>query len=296
MGLLSSSSREQFEPRLRAFRAGIAELGYVEGSNLKTEHRWAENRYERLPALAADLVRRDVALIAALGSTPAALAAKQATSSIPIVFLVGGDPVALGLVASLRRPGGNLTGVAQMGVELAVKRLELLQELVPAATSIALLVKRDNPNSTTQAADIQGAAQRLALDVHVLEVDADNDLEAAVASAAKTKRPLVIAVDTLFINRSERLGALCLRFGVPAIFYTREFAVAGGLMSYGADFAESYRLAGVYAARLLKGEKPMNLPVQQATKVELIINLKTARELGVAIPLPLSGRADEIIE
>jgi putative ABC transport system substrate-binding protein len=298
IGFLGAESPDLWSGRLPAFRQGLSETGYVEGHNVAIEFRWAEGQTDRIPALVADLVRRQVTVIAALESTPEALAAKAATTTIPIVFYVGSDPVAAGLVASLGRPGGNLTGITNLNLELAPKRLELLHELVPTATTIALLV---NPTNTiiaeTVSRDVQTAARALGLQLHVLNASTERDFDTAFATLTQLRASaLVIGPDSFFSARSEQLAALALHHAVPTIFQFREFAAAGGLMSYGGSLTEVYRLAGIYTGRVLKGEKPADLPVQQATKVELFINLKTAKALGITVPLPLSGRADEVIE
>ena len=282
--------------RVSAFRAGLAESGYVEGRNVTVEYRLADGQIDRLPTLMADLLRASPAVIAT-GGLPALLAAKAATSAIPVAFFVGVDPVEMGLVASLNRPGGNLTGVTGLSVELVPKRLEVLHELVPAATAMALLVNPTNPNAATQTRDLQAAARRLGLTLHVLQAASERDFEAVFAELATLKAgALVVGADGLFVRRGEELGALALRHRVPAIFQDRAFAAGGGLTSYGASIPDGYRVVGVYAGRLLKGEKAADLPVQQATKVELVINLKTAKALGITVPLPLLGRADEVIE
>jgi putative tryptophan/tyrosine transport system substrate-binding protein len=281
---------------LAAFRRGLKETGYVEGQNVTIEYRWAYNQYDRLPALAADLVRRQVTVIAAIGS-PSAPAAKATTTTIPIVFIIGFDPVEVGLVTSLNRPGGNLTGVTVLGVELGSKRLELLHELAPTANIVAALVNPNTPAVETQSTDLQTAARSLGLKLHVLHASSERDFDTVFASLLQLGAGgLVVGNDTFFSTRSEQLAALALRHGVPAIFQYRGFVEAGGLMSYGGDLADNYRLTGVYTGRVLKGEKPADLPVMQSTKVELIINLKTARALGLTVPLSLLGRADEVIE
>jgi putative ABC transport system substrate-binding protein len=250
-----------------------------------------------LPALAADLVGRKVNVIATAGGTPAALAAKAATTTIPIVFGIGNDPVQMGLITSLNRPGGNITGVTTLSGEIGPKRLELLHEVVPAATIIALLINPNNPAAETQSTELQPAARTLGLQLHVLHASAERDFDAAFASLAQLRAGgLVIGADAVFNTRSEQLAALTLHHAVPAAFQYREFAAAGGLMSYGDRATEEYRQMGVYTGRILKGEKPADLPVQQSTKVELIINLKTAKALGLTVPQLLLGRADEIIE
>jgi putative tryptophan/tyrosine transport system substrate-binding protein len=297
VGFLHSSSPGGYASRAAAFRQGVNEGGYIEGRNVTIEYRWAEGHNDRLPELAADVVRRKVTVIAAT-TTPAAFAAKAATATIPVVFVTAGDPVKLGLVASLNRPGGNLTGVTTSNVEVAPKRLEALHEIIPTATTFALLINSSSPalaESTTR--DVRASARTLGVQLHVVSATTDNEIDDAFASLAKLRAGgLVIGSDTFFTSRSERLASLALRYALPAVYEWREFAVAGGLISYGTDSRDAYRLAGIYTARVLKGEKPADLPVQQATKVELYINLKTAKMLGITIPLPLSGRADELIE
>jgi putative ABC transport system substrate-binding protein len=297
IGFLGSASAGPYARMMAAFRQGLNEIGYVEDRNVAIEYRWAEGQNDRLPALAADLVRRQVTVIATTG-TPETLAAKGATATIPIVFQVGIEPVQVGLVASLSRPGGNLTGVTNLNVEVGPKRLELLNELVPTATLMALLVNPTSPNlteSTTK--DALAAARTLGVQLHVLHASTERDIDDAFAALVQLRAgALVIGSDVFFNSRREQLAALALRHAVPAIFQFREFAVAGGLMSYGANFTDSYRQVGVYTGRVLKGEKPSDLPVHQSTKVELIINLKTAKALGITLPLTLLGRADEVIE
>jgi putative ABC transport system substrate-binding protein len=297
VGFLHSSSPGGYASRAAAFRQGVNEGGYIEGRNVTIEYRWAEGHNDRLPELAADVVRRKVTVIAAT-TTPAAFAAKAATATIPVVFVTAGDPVKLGLVASLNRPGGNLTGVTTSNVEVAPKRLEALHEIIPTATTFALLINSSSPTlaeSTTR--DVRASARTLGVKLHVVSATTDNEIDDAFASLAKLRAGgLVIGSDTFFTSRSERLASLALRYALPVVYEWREFAVAGGLISYGTDSRDAYRLAGIYTARVLKGEKPADLPVQQATKVELYINLKTAKMLGITIPLPLSGRADELIE
>jgi putative tryptophan/tyrosine transport system substrate-binding protein len=297
VGFLNSSSPGGFASRVAAFRQGVNEAGYIEGRNVTIEYRWAEGHHGRLQELAADLVRRKVTVIAAT-TTPAALAAKAATATIPVVFETGGDPVKLGLVASLNRPGGNLTGVTNLNTEVTPKRLEVLHEIIPTATTFALLINSSSPGlaeSTTR--DVRASARTLGVALHVVSATTDNEIDDAFASLAKLRAGgLVIGSDPFFSSRTERLASLALRYALPAAYQWREFAVAGGLISYGTDTRDAYRLAGIYTARVLKGEKPADLPVQQATKVELYINLKTAKTLGITISLPLSGRADELIE
>jgi putative tryptophan/tyrosine transport system substrate-binding protein len=295
IGFLGTETPDLWASRVRAFRQGLSETGYVEGQNVAIEFRWAESRNDRLPALATDLVARQVAVIATNG--PATLVAKAATKTIPIVFQIGGDPVAVGLVASLNRPGGNLTGVTGASGELTPKKLELLHELVPTATTVALLIDPTNlVTGENLLSDVQTAAQILGLQLHVLRANTEGDLEKAFAELVQARAGGLVVASEYFAARSEQLGALTLRHAVPAIFQFREFAAAGGLMSYGSDLTERSRLVGRYTGRILKGEKPADLPVQQATKVELIINLKTARALGLTVPITLLGRADEVIE
>jgi len=298
IGYLGSESPDVFAGRLRAFRRGLSETGYVEGKNVAIEYRWAENQYDRFPVLLSDLIRRKVTVIDAVTGTPPALAAKAATTTVPIVFVTAGDPVALGLVDSLNRPGGNLTGVATLTVELAPKQLEVLHELVPTATIIALLVNPTNPtNAETLSRDLQAAARTLGLQLHVLHASTEHDFDAVFASLPRLRAgALVIGSDPFFNSRSEQLVALASRHAMPTMYPFREYAMAGGLISYGNSFADAHREVGVYTGRILKGEKPADLPIQQSVKAELVINLKTAKALGLTFPLPLIGRADEVIE
>jgi putative ABC transport system substrate-binding protein len=297
IGFVNFGSSGGYAGILSAFLKGLGETGYVEGRNVAIEYRWAEYQPDRLPAMMADLVQRKVAVIAAT-STPAALAAKAATTTMPIVFEIGSDPVQLGLVASLNRPGGNVTGVTNLATEVASKGLELLHELVPAASVMALLVNPADPAlAEANASKALAVAHTLGLDLHVLSASSERDFEGVFAKLIELRAGgLVVAPEALFSSYSVQLAALALRHAVPAIYQYPEFAAAGGLMSYGSALKDSYRLAGVYTGRVLRGEKPADLPVQQTTKVELYINLKTARALGITIPLPLSGRADEIFE
>jgi putative ABC transport system substrate-binding protein len=297
IGFLNSASRDGYAPFLAAFLQGLKETGYIEGQNVRIEYRWAEGQYDRLPALIADLVRHQVIVLAAT-STLAALAAKAATLTVPIIFTTSGDPVKLGLTDNLSRPGGNITGATQMGVEMGPKRLELLHELLPAATIMALLVNPTNPVAENLSSEMEHAGRSLGLQLHVLKASTDDELDAAFATLGKLGvSGLVIGSgDAFFVGRAEQLAALADRHGVPTIFQNREFAAAGGLISYGGANKDSYHTAGVYTGRILKGERPENLPVQQVTKVEMIVNLKAARALGVKIPLTLLGRADEVIE
>jgi putative ABC transport system substrate-binding protein len=295
IGFLSSRSPGENPTILAAFLRGLKEAGYVEGQNVTVEYRWADGQYDRLPALAADLVGRRVAAIVVNG--PAVQTAKAATSTIPIVFVVGFDPLAFGLVASLNRPGGNLTGVSVLDVEIGAKRLELLHELVPTATIIALLVNPTTPAAETIARDARAAARALGLQLHVLHASSDRDFDTVFETVAQLRAgALVIGGDPFFTSRSQQLAKLTVDHAVPTIYEFREFTAAGGLLSYGTSIVDAYRLAGVYTGRILKSEKPSDLPVQQATKVELIINLKTAKALGLSVPQTLLARADEVIE
>jgi putative ABC transport system substrate-binding protein len=300
IGFLNATSANEFTHVVDAFRRGLNETGYVEGGNVAIEYRWADDQYDRLPALAADLVRRQVSVIATGSATLAALAAKDATTTIPIVFLTGADPIQLGLVASLNRPGGNLTGVTTLNVEIAPKRLEVLRELLPTAAALAMLINPiNNPVMVeTDLRQAQTAARTLGLQrVDVLQASTDSDLEHAFATLVERRvGGLVISPDTFFSGKSAELARLALRHAVPAVSPYREFVKAGGLMSYGASVTELYRLVGVYVGRILKGEKPAELPVQQAGTVELIVNLKTAKALGIAVPASLLARANEVIE
>jgi ABC-type uncharacterized transport system substrate-binding protein len=296
IGFINAAPAQSYASQLAAFLKGLDEKGYVDGRNVTIEYRWADGHYDRLPALAADLVRRQVTVIAAT-TTPAALAAKAATTTIPIVFTTVGDPVQLHLVTSLNRPGGNVTGVTQMNVEVAPKRLELLYELVPTASVMALLVNSTNPNTETNTKELQAAARTLGLELHVLNASTERDFDAVFAKLIQLRAGgLVIGADNLFASQVKQLAALALRHAVPTIYQDRDFAVAGGLMSYGTGFRETYRLAGNYIGRVLKGEKPADLPVQQATKVEFYINLKTAKALGLNVPAAMQARVDEMIE
>ena len=295
IGFLNGASAGEYLYVAAAFREGLGETGYAERKNVLIEYRWAEGQYDRLPAMAADLVRRQVAAIVA--NSPAAVAAKAATTTIPIIFTTAGDPVELGLIASLNRPGGNITGVTQLGVEVGPKRLELLRELIPTATIMASLVHPTNPNAETISRNLQSAARTLGLQIHVLYASTERDIDDAFTTLIRLRAgALVIGSDPFFTSRSKQLAELTVRHGVPTVYEFREFAAAGGLMSYGGSIIDSYRKAGVYTGRILKGEKPADLPVQRSTKVELILNLKTARVLGITVPLTLLGRADEVIE
>jgi putative tryptophan/tyrosine transport system substrate-binding protein len=298
IGVLSTRSAGDDARLWAAFRQGLAENGYIESQNVSIEYHWADGQSDRLAGLAVGLVRRRVNVIATPGSTAGALAAKAATSTIPIVFGTGTDPVAAGLVPRLSRPGSNVTGATSMSVEIGPKRLELLHELVPSTTIIALLVNPTNPALTEpQVRDFQEAARALGLQLHILHASDERDFETVFLALVQLGvGALVIGGDQLFNSRSEQLAALAIRHALPAIYQYREFVAAGGLMSYGGSIADEFRLVGVYAGRILKGERPGDLPVQQATKVELIINLKTAKALGIKVPITLLARADEVIE
>ena len=297
VGVRGGTSQAEWVSFLAAFNRGLKELGYVEGQNVKIEYRWADNRYDRLDALAADLVKRQVAVIAALGGTPSALAAKRATSTVPIVFLVGRDPVELGLVASFNRPGGNVTGVNMLNVALAEKRLELLRELVPKTAVIAILFNPDNPNGQAYASELEPIARAAGQRVLVLSASNEQELDAAFAILVTNRADaVVVAPDPFFDSQPDRIIALAARHAVPAIYQWREFVVAGGLISYGTGLTDAHRQQGAYVGSILKGTRPADLPVIQPTKFELVINLKTAKVLDLNVPLTLQARADEVIE
>jgi putative ABC transport system substrate-binding protein len=298
IGFVDGGSAESRARPAAAFRRGLGEAGYVEGQNVIIEYHWLEGLYDRVAALIADLIRRRVAVIATPGSSVAAIAAKAATATIPIVFGVADDPVKYGLVASLARPGGNATGATQLDVQIAPKLLELAHELVPTATVIAVLVNPANPHSEALVRDLQAAARILGVQLHILHASAERDFDTVFASLGQLRAGALVfgSLDPFFLSQSERLAALALRHAVPAVSFDREFVVAGGLMGYAGSTPDMYRIAGVYTGRILKGEKPADLPVQQATKVELFINMKTAKALGLTVPLTLLGRADEVIE
>jgi putative tryptophan/tyrosine transport system substrate-binding protein len=296
IGYLGPGSAQSDAFRVTGFRQGLKEAGYVEGQNLKIEYRWAEDHYDRLPAMAADLVRRQVAVIV-VTSASASLAAKAATKTLPIVFETAGDPVKLGFVGSLSRPGGNLTGVTQLGEEATPKRLELLRELLPTARVMALLINPAEALYESQVRASLAAAKTLGLELHVLNASTERDFDAAFEKLTALRAGgLTIGGSAFFTGHIEQLAALTVRHRIPAIYQRREFAAAGGLMSYGTDIAETHRLVGIYTGRVLQGEKPADLPVQQATKVELYVNLKTAKALGITVPISLLGRANEVIE
>jgi putative ABC transport system substrate-binding protein len=292
IGFLNAAFAAGYPGPLSAFLKGLGETGYIDGQNVAIQYRWAEGHNDRLPAMAADLVRSQVTVIAAT-STPAALAARAATSTIPIIFETGGDPIKLGLVTSLNRPGGNITGAASLAVEvMAGKGLELLHQIIPAGRVVCLLVNPNDPAAAEpQQTEVLRAARTLGLEVHILNAGAEREFDGVFAKLDELRASaLMISAD------SEQLAALAVRHAIPAVYARREFAMAGGLLTYGSDITESYRLAGIYTGRVLKGDKPADLPVQQATKVNLIINLKAAKALGIDVPLPILGRADEVIE
>jgi putative ABC transport system substrate-binding protein len=298
IGFLDSRSSDALTERLRGFRQGLRDTGYVEGENIMIVYRWAENQFDRLPVLAAELVRRQVAVIVTSGSPVVALEAKLASTTIPIVFLAGSDPVALGLVASLARPGGNLTGINFFALELEAKRLELLRELVPTATRIAVLINPANPvNVASTVRDVETAARAMALQVEFLRSSTSREIESAFATFAR-ERPdaIFVANDGFFNSRRVQLVQQAAHYRVPAIYTGREYSEIGGLMSYGTNIADAYRQVGVYAGRILKGTKPADLPVEQSTKFELVINAQTARTLGLTVPPTLLARADEVID
>ena len=296
IGFLNGASPDGYAPYVAAFRQGLKEAGYVDGQNATIEYRWAEGHYDRLPALAADLIQRKVTVIAAT-TTPAAQAAKAATSTVPIVFTTGGDPIKLGLVASLNRPGANVTGVSNLLVELGSKQLGLLRELVPPTTAIATLMNPNFSGTESQLGDVEAAARMLGLQLIVLRASTDREIDIAFATMAQQGGgALVLGVDPFFLERRDHIVTLAARHAIPAIYPVRDFAVAGGLMSYGTDFADSYRQAGIYAGRIVRGEKPADLPVQRSTKFEFVINFKTAKVLGLAVPNAMQLLADEVIE
>jgi putative tryptophan/tyrosine transport system substrate-binding protein len=297
VGFLHSASPAPFARAVDAFRKGLSETGYIEGRNVLIESRWAENRYHVLPDLVADLLRREVAVIVAGGGNVSALAAKAATSTTPIIFTAASDPVKAGLVASLNRPGGNVTGIAAVTAEMDAKRLELLHEIVPQIAKIGALVNPNRPDSDAQVQDVQTAAQTIGQQLVVFRAGTERDLDNVFTTLVEQRvGALLVAADPFFANRRAQVIALSERHAIPAIYQFREFPVAGGLMSYGANLPDSYRQAGIYTGRILKGEKPADLPVVQPTKFELVINLKTAKALGLTVPLTLQASADEVVE
>jgi putative ABC transport system substrate-binding protein len=282
---------------LDAFKRGLAQAGYVEGQTVVLEYRWAEGRFDRLPALSADLVRRNVSAIVTLSGTISALAAKAATTSIPILFVTGGDPVKAGLIASLNRPGGNVTGINLLAGLLDGKRVELLHDVVPNVIDLAMLRNPNNPNSDPETGDAEAAAATRDLRLHVFNASTPNEIDSAYAALAQERlRAVLVGTDPFLNDRVEQLVALAARHAVPAIYGYREFTIAGGLLSYGTSRTEASRQLGIYVARVLKGERPADLPVQRAVKIELVLNIKTAKTLGLSFPLPLLARADEVIE
>jgi putative ABC transport system substrate-binding protein len=296
IGFLGSTSADPVDPLIAAFRQGLSEAGYVEGRNVAIEYRWAEGQYDRLPAMVSELLRRQVAVIAAL-RTPSALAAKTATTMIPIVFSVTEDPVKLGLVASVARPGGNATGVSYLLSELAPKQLGLLRELLPAASRFGLLVNPKNENAETITRDLKAAAAKIGVEIDVVRATDSHEIEEAFVALIRDKvHALVVGTDPFFYNRRVQLATLATRHALPTVYNAREYAEAGGLMSYGTTLKEALRQTGVYAGRILKGDKPADLPVVQSTKFEFVINLPTARALGLEVPPTLLARADEVIE
>jgi putative tryptophan/tyrosine transport system substrate-binding protein len=297
VGYLCPESPELFASRLKAFHEGLAESGYVEGRNIKIDYQWAQGQYKRLPALAADLVARNVDVIVAPGGAPTALAAKAAGASKAIVFEMGGDPVRLGVVDSLSRPGANITGVSSLSVEVSRKRLEFMHELLPKAATLGVVTNPTSPTVNSQLEDLRSAAEILGVGVQVFEASSEPEFEPVFSAAAqRSLGGLVFTSDPYFAFRSNRLAALALQYSVPAITQSRDFPIAGGLMSYGGDFTQSHRRAGLYAGRILNGEKPSDLPVQLVTKLELFVNLKTAKTLGLAFSPSLISGADEVIE
>jgi putative ABC transport system substrate-binding protein len=297
IGFINPTFAQSYTPQVTAFLEGLAETGYVEGRDVLIEYRWGEGQNDRLPGMVADLVHRNVAVIVAT-ATPAALAAKAATTTIPIVFEGGMDPITVGLVTRLDRPGGNITGVTQLNLEVGAKRLELLHELVPKATAIAFLANPDmNELAKHEIEDVRTAARKLGVELHVLNARTDREFDAVFTKLIQLQAGgLVIGTSSYFVARQEQLAALTVRHAIPAIFENRQFVAAGGLISYGGSLADSYRLAGVYAGRILKGQKPGDLPVQRGTRIELYINLKSAKALGVAVPADIQVRATETIE
>jgi putative ABC transport system substrate-binding protein len=297
VGFLGTGSPQSDAFRVAAVRQGLTEAGYVEGQNVAFEYRWAENQYERLEALAAELVRRNVAVIASIGGINSAVAAKSSTAIIPIVFATGGDPIKAGLVASLNRPGGNVTGVSFLTETLVTKQFEVLHQTVPSATLIGLLVNPTLTIAEAERSDLLATVESLGQKLLIVKATTDSELDAAfVTLAQQHPGALMVMGDAFFLSRRDKLVELTARQRIPTVYNLREYVAAGGLMSYGTNITEAHRIAGLYAGRILKGEKPADLPVQQSTKVEFAINLRTAKALGLDVPLPLLGRADEVIE
>ena len=297
VGILASVSPAPYAGFIAAIKEGLQQTGYIEGRNVTIEYRWAEGHYDRLPQQAIELVDRGVAVIILVGGGPTIAVAKAATATIPIVFVMGDDPVKSGAVTALNRPGGNATGVNLLTVAMEAKRLQLLHELVPNVAVVAIIVNPNNPQAAEQLQDLRAAARTLGVEVEVFKAGSPSDIDTAFASlVGRRAGALLVAADAFFNTRREQFVVLTARHALPAIFHFREFAAAGGLMSYGPSLTDAYRQDGIYAGRILKGEKPAEMPVQQAVKIELVINLQTARALGLTIPLPLLGRADEVIE
>jgi ABC-type uncharacterized transport system substrate-binding protein len=297
IGILSAGSPDSEGELVAAFTRSLSQAGYVDGNNIALEYRWANNRFDRLPALAADLARQHVTVIHTVAGTITVLAAKGVTQTIPIVFVTGGDPIKAGLVASLNRPGGNITGINLIAGALNEKRLELLHEVVPMATSIAVLFNPNNPNAEPEIRRVQAASSNLGLQIHTFEASRDRDIDSVYAEAIKLRAgAMLVFTDPLLNRQVDQIVALSARYGIPAIYGYREFTAAGGLMSYGTSQRDAQRLAALQVVRILQGEKPGELPVQQSTKIELVINLKTAKTLGLTFPLSLLGRADETID
>jgi putative ABC transport system substrate-binding protein len=297
IGILASVSPAPYASYIAAVKEGLRQTGYVEGRNVAIEYRWAEGQYDRLPQQAIELVDRGIAVIVLIGGGPTTAAAKAATATIPIVFVMGEDPVKSGAVASLNRPGGNATGVSLLTVAMEAKRLQLLHELMPNAAFVAIIVNPNNPQADEQLQELQAAARTLGVQVEAFKAGSPSEIDAAFAKLVERRASaLHIAADAFFNTRREQFVVLSARHALPAIFHFREFAAAGGLMSYGPSLTDAYRQEGIYAGRILKGEKPAEMPVQQAVKIELVINMQTAKALGLTVPLPLLGRADEVIE
>jgi putative tryptophan/tyrosine transport system substrate-binding protein len=297
IGFLNARSPDEAASAVGAFRQGLGESGYFEGKNVTVEYRWAEGQYARLPALAAELVGRQVAVIAATGGDPSALAAKAATATIPVVFSIGADPVRLGLVASLNKPGGNVTGVTFIFSELGTKQLELLRQLLPNATTIAILVNPNYLDTPTEVSDVQAGGRSLGLQINVLNASTEKEIDAAFASLVQRRADaLIVGSDPFLISQRDHLVQLAARHAVPTIYFSRDFVDAGGLMSYGADLANGYRQVGVYTGQILSGAKPAELPVLQPTSFVFFLNLRTAKALGIKVPATLLAIADEVIE
>jgi putative ABC transport system substrate-binding protein len=297
IGFLNSASPQPFENYVAGFRAGLKETGYVDGQNVAIEFRWAEGHYDQLPEMATDLVRRKVAVLVATGGVPTVLAAKAATTTVPVAFAIGGDPVRFGFVTSLSRPGGNMTGVSLLVTQMETKRLGLLRALVPNAELIAILLNPNNPVATDEMREVQEAARAFGQQIHILPASSESEINAAFATVVQLHAAaMLVCADPFFNSQRDKIIALAARHAIPAIYEQREHALAGGLMSYGTSFSDGYRQVGIYVGRILKGDKPADLPVLQSTKFEFVINLKTAKALGIEVPPNLSAEADEIIE